>query len=77
MVVGHNTLDTISFENGSAWDVIWSFMHVRKMYLMSHYYSFLFLYPIIPWIGVMALGYCLGSLYVAGYSAEKRKRTIL
>jgi uncharacterized membrane protein len=33
-------------------------------------------YPIIPWIGVMALGYCMGYLYVH-YDAVKRKRLLL
>ena len=77
IVMGHNTLDNVSFENGSALDITWSFLHVHKLYVISHQYSFLFLYPIIPWVGVMALGYCLGSLYAPGYSAVKRKRTLL
>jgi uncharacterized membrane protein len=44
---------------------------------MSHDYTFLFLYPIIPWVGVMALGYCLGRLYDVDYSVERRKRVLL
>jgi uncharacterized membrane protein len=77
MVLGHNALDGISFENGSAWDVAWSFLHVKKVYALSNDYSFLFLYPFIPWTGVMALGYCLGSLYDQRYALEKRKNIIL
>ncbi|MBO0936052.1 DUF1624 domain-containing protein [Fibrella sp. HMF5335] len=76
MVIGHNTLDSVSFENGSALDVVWSFMHGHKLYPLGPEYSFLFLYPIIPWVGVMALGYCLGSLYAPGYSAAKRKQLL-
>lgn len=77
MVVGHNALDTVSFENGSVADVLWSFLHARKFYTLDNNYSFLFLYPFIPWAGVMALGYCLGNLYDRNYSPEKRKRTLL
>jgi uncharacterized membrane protein len=74
---GHNALDTISFEYGSLPDVLWSFLHVKKLYHLGHNYSFLFLYPLIPWFGIMALGYCLGKLYDQDYPAEKRKKILL
>ena len=77
MVAGHNTLDSISFESGSVKDVIWSFLHQRNFYTLGNDYSFRFLYPIIPWIGVMALGYCLGRLFDQGYATEKKKETLL
>ena len=77
MVAGHNTLDNISFENGSIKDVIWSFLHQRNLYALGNDYSFRFLYPIIPWIGVMALGYCLGRLFDQGYAPEKKKTALL
>lgn len=77
LVIGHNALDKVSFESGSVWDVLWSFLHVRKLYLMDNGYSFQFLYPVIPWIGVMALGYCLGRFYDQDYAIEKRKKAIL
>jgi uncharacterized membrane protein len=32
-------------------------------------------YPIIPWIAVMALGYCLGSYYDSSIDPTKRKKT--
>jgi uncharacterized membrane protein len=77
IVFEHNTLDKISFEPGSTWDVVWSFLHVRKLYLLENDYSFLFLYPFLPWVGVMMLGYCLGSLYNKEYHPEERKPLLL
>jgi uncharacterized membrane protein len=76
MVAGHNLLDGVHFE-GTVADVVWSFMHVRKLYLLGNDYSFLMLYPLIPWIGVMALGYCFGHLYGADFTSAQRKRIIL
>jgi uncharacterized membrane protein len=77
MVGGHNLLDGVSFESGTIAGVVWSFLHVRNFYAMGHDYSFLFLYPIIPWVGVMALGYCLGRLYDENFSTGKRASILL
>jgi len=77
MIFGHNALDKISFEQGTLLDVVWSFLHVKKIFLIGNEFSFSFLYPIIPWAGVMMLGYCLGSLYDYTYSSEKRKSVMM
>ena len=34
-------------------------------------------YPVIPWIGLIALGYCLGSLYTRGFDETIRKQWLL
>ena len=73
----HNTLDNISFERGSINDVIWSFLHQRNLYDLGNNYSFRFLYPIIPWFGVMALGFCFGRLYDKRYFPEEKKKLLL
>jgi uncharacterized membrane protein len=76
-VAGHNALDGITFENGSAADVIWSFLHVHKAYSLGNGYSFEFLYPVVPWFAVMALGACLGRLYREDVSSERRRTLLL
>ena len=76
VIVAHNTLDNISFEHGSAMDVIWSFLHRRNDYVLDNHY-FRFLYPIIPWIGVMAVGFCFGRLYDQRFFIPNRKTLLL
>ena len=76
MVVFHNAFDGISFRNGTSADVIWSLLHVSKTFNLGDDYIFSVVYPIIPWIGVMALGYCVGCLYNVNYPTEKRKRIL-
>jgi uncharacterized membrane protein len=76
-VVGHNALDGIRFEDGSAADVLWSFLHVAKSYDLGNGYAFGIVYPFIPWTGVIALGYCLGRLFDNDYSSKRRKRILV
>jgi uncharacterized membrane protein len=76
MVVGHNLLDGVSFKEGTLADVLWSFLHVQKSFDLGSGYTFTFLYPVIPWVGVMALGYCFGVLYNPDYSSKLRKTVI-
>lgn len=77
MVLGHNLLDGITFEQGTLIDVIWSLLHVSKNYDLGGGYTFNIIYPLIPWVGVMALGYCMGRLYTTVYSTERRKKILL
>src|SRR5664279_3873901 len=46
------------------------------MFSLGHF-NVLLAYPLIPWIGVMALGYCLGGIYTNDFDAKKRKDILL
>lgn len=37
---------------------------------------FAFLYPLIPWPGVMMLGYLIGAMYKQDYISEKRQKQL-
>jgi uncharacterized membrane protein len=76
-IAGHNVLDKVSFEQGTVADVLWSFLHVQKTYNLGNGYAFSFVYPFIPWVGVMAMGYCLGYLYNSDITSDKRKKILL
>lgn len=77
IVIGHNFLDRFNSANMPDTPVWWAFLHQQFFTQYAPGRSFMVLYPLLPWPGIMILGYCLGSLYVNGYDAAKRRRTLL
>jgi uncharacterized membrane protein len=67
IIFGHNLLDGIDPQTFGAWAPLWSLLHVSG----PMPYAFV-AYPLIPWIAVMSLGYCLGSLFEL--ERERRKQ---
>lgn len=75
MIFGHNLLDTVHVEGNGIGSVIWALLHEPKIYPGNNI-TFFALYPLVPWIGVMSLGYCLGTWYHSSYSPERRKKLL-
>ncbi|MGG5823825.1 DUF1624 domain-containing protein [Falsiroseomonas sp. HW251] len=75
MIVGHNMLDGIhAREFGSAgW--LWNVLHEPTVFDLGGDSRLLLIYPLIPWPGVMALGYAMGPLFRR--DAETRRRVLL
>ena len=77
LVFGHNLLDGIVV-NGSAFkDLLWYTLHQPKFLVLDPGNVIDFVYPVLPWIGLMALGYVFGTFYKQGFSSTKRKRWFL
>lgn len=77
LIVGHNLLDGIVMEGQSLQSIIWYFIHQQKELVYGSDFIFLIQYPLIPWIGVMALGYCFGQLYTKDFDAKIRRNWLL
>lgn len=76
LVFGHNLLDSITVSGTSPTAVAWYVLHQPAFVQFGERWVS-FLYPILPWIGVMALGYCFGQLYHNNFNARIRKRWLL
>ncbi|MCJ8210864.1 heparan-alpha-glucosaminide N-acetyltransferase domain-containing protein [Mucilaginibacter sp. RS28] len=71
LIFGHNLLDPIqSAQFGSA-KPFWMFLHESNIYFWSKGRGVLLFYPIIPWIGVMAVGYAFGTLFALPATERK------
>jgi len=76
IVGGHNLLDSLHVPGNSLKSFGWALLHDSNFFNWNGR-NVLVGYPVIPWIGIMALGYCLGALYKPDFSPEKRKKILL
>ncbi len=77
MVVGHNLLDGVSSDNMSgAWALIWQILH-EQGFVELPLIRYFVIYPLIPWFGVMALGYAMGVLYTKAEVHRNKKLLVL
>ncbi len=78
IVLGHNLIDVYETE-GRDYGFVLNVLH----YSHFNYFPFsetrgaLIVYPVLPWIGIMLLGYFLGKWFESSYDSNKRKRNLL
>ncbi|WP_034041014.1 DUF1624 domain-containing protein [Wocania ichthyoenteri] len=76
LVTGHNYLDNIVVQGTSFKSIIWYILHQEKFINIGNT-LFVFKYPIIPWFGLIILGYCFGTFYKKGFDIILRKKWLL
>jgi uncharacterized membrane protein len=73
IIVLHNLLDGIHAKSFGAWAPLWNFLHQFGVIKLGPA-TVIIVYPLIPWIGVMAAGYAFGELLIV--DAKKRVRRL-
>ena len=77
MVASHNLLDFISMEGTSAAHLTWYALHQEKVIVLGSHSIIALHYPLIPWPGLMALGYIFGTFYQEEFDAARRKKWLV
>jgi len=77
LIAGHNALDAVHVNGNTAPAFLWSALH-QPNFNGFHFGAFnpIVGYPVLPWIGIITLGYCLGSLYAPDVDPALRKRSL-
>jgi uncharacterized membrane protein len=70
LIAGHNLFDSVRSANP-----LWSILHAPGFVLNTPEHVIFVAYPLIPWIGVTAVGYGLGQVY--GWDAGRRRTFLL
>jgi uncharacterized membrane protein len=78
IVLSHNLLDIAEAAPGFKTNFWWDLLHRGRFALYAfapnHYIAIL--YPFMPWLGLMMLGYCTGVFFSPAYDPVKRQRLL-
>lgn len=75
IVAGHNLLDPIPPENLGGAALLWTLLHEGGPVFFGGAPIGFVAYPVLPWIGIMAVGYGLGGVFLR--PPAQRERTLL
>jgi uncharacterized membrane protein len=70
LIAGHNLLDGIRPDHP-----LWTILHAQGIVVNRPGFVVFVAYPLIPWVGVTAVGYALGQVY--RWSPERRRAFLL
>lgn len=78
IIFGHNLLDQLSSEQFAGFAPFWLILHERGWIEIGELLRLRTSYPVLPWIGVIVLGYALGScLFQPSITVQQRNKRIL
>lgn len=76
VIAGHNLLDGIRVQGDGALAVLWKVLHQRDWIAVTDGLRLRTSYPVLPWIGVIALGWVIGPWFARGGDALLRQRRL-
>lgn len=76
IVFGHNALTWMSFEPGTFAYYVWTVLLHRGFLIPEGVMKVKVTYPLLPWVGVILLGYVAGPLYAAVMAPERRQHLL-
>ncbi|MEM9837869.1 MAG: heparan-alpha-glucosaminide N-acetyltransferase domain-containing protein [Pseudomonadota bacterium] len=77
IVFGHNLLTPIDIAPGEPFYVIWAILHDRGDLATIGPLTIQLSYPVLPWFGVICLGYFAGPLFSSTMQPSARQRALV
>ncbi len=84
IVAGHNLIDVFNvdkkmfiYSDQVTWDFLWYLFHQRGIMQINEYHYIRASYPMLPWLGIMILGYCFGHLYAKTIDPNTRFKNLV
>ena len=74
IVCGHNLLDPIRLQPDQTLFPVWAMLHQRDVIALPLGLVAKTTYPVLPWIGVIVLGYAIGPWFLPSVATRTRER---
>ena len=76
VIFGHNMLDNIHGQDFGDYRLLWAILHESYVDKSSPHFFIAVVYPLVPWVGVMAAGYGFGRLLELARAPRDRWLTL-
>jgi len=77
IVAGHNLLDPLHFAPAHPLHAAWAILHDRGWLVLGDGLSLRTSYPVLPWIGIICIGYACGPWFGAAFAPQRRMQRLL
>ncbi len=77
MIFSHNAFDALKVDDMGSFGPWWAILHTGEDVLLGNAWGINPYYPLIPWIGVMAVGYGFGHWFSNTYWRTRRRLLML
>jgi uncharacterized membrane protein len=77
LTLGHNLADAFPLQQGDALFPLWAALNQSGFVMFTPELSMLAFYPLLPWAGLMILGYCIGKAYEKNFEPARRQKLLL
>ena len=71
LILGHNAFDGVRAATLGGWAPLWNILHQQGVFILGGV-PVVTAYPLLPWVGVMAAGFCFGPVLLMPPSARQR-----
>lgn len=71
LILGHNVLDGVRAAVFGAWAPLWNVLHQQGVFFVGGV-PVVTAYPLLPWVGVMAAGFCFGPVLLMAPAARRQ-----
>ena len=77
ILFGHNAFDAMPLKPGDNYFLPWTLLRQAGFVALNETSALFVPYPVLPWLGIMTLGFGLGKLYTREVSAPGRQTWLL